>query len=159
VRIAILGAGAMGGAAARLLARHDDVELLVIDADGDRAGAVAAGVARAEARGFDATAGGEALAAGLAGADAVAACLPYRLNLDAMEAALAARVPYADLGGLFHMTRRQLELDGRFRQAGLSAVIGIGCCPGLSNVMARLAADRLDEVRSIDIVDGSIDED
>jgi saccharopine dehydrogenase-like NADP-dependent oxidoreductase len=96
VRIAILGAGAMGGAAARLLARHDDAELLVIDADGDQASAVATAVGRAEARGFDAAAGGEALAAALAGADAVAACLPYRLNLDAMEAALAARVPYAD---------------------------------------------------------------
>ena len=158
MRIAILGAGAMGGAAARLLARHDDVELLVIDADAERASATAAAVGGAEARGFDAAAGGEELAGALAGADAVAACLPYRLNLDAMEAALAARVPYADLGGLFHMTRRQLELDGRFRQEGLAAVIGIGCCPGLSNVLARLAADRLDEVRSIDILDGSVDQ-
>ena len=37
----------------------------------------------------------------------------YPFNLDVMRAALAARVPYADLGGLFHMTRRQYELDAR----------------------------------------------
>src|SRR5918999_2466600 len=136
MRIAILGAGAMGGAAARLLARRDDVELLVIDADGDRANAAAAAVGGAEARWFDAAAGGEALAAALAGADAVAACLPYRLNLDAMEAALSAKVPYADLGGLFHMTLRQLELDSRFLEAGVPAVIRLGCLPRISNLLA-----------------------
>ncbi|HYX80429.1 MAG TPA: saccharopine dehydrogenase NADP-binding domain-containing protein, partial [Actinomycetota bacterium] len=41
MRVAVLGAGAMGSAAARLLARHPDVELLVLDADAGRAEAVA----------------------------------------------------------------------------------------------------------------------
>ncbi|MBI4261641.1 MAG: saccharopine dehydrogenase NADP-binding domain-containing protein [Actinobacteria bacterium] len=156
VLIAVLGAGAMGGSAARLLARHDDVDLVVVDADGRRAEAVVGAVGRGEARASDAAAGG--LAGALGGADAVACCLPYRLNLEAMEAALAARVPYADLGGLFHMTLRQLELDARFREAGLPAVVGIGACPGLSNLMAALAAERLDDVRSIDIIDGAVEE-
>jgi saccharopine dehydrogenase (NAD+, L-lysine-forming) len=93
----------------------------------------------------------------LNGADAVAVCLPYRLNLEAMRAALGARVPYVDLGGLFHMTRLQLELDGEFRDAGVPAVLGVGACPGLSNVMAMHARTKLDAVDSIDIVDGSVD--
>ena len=157
-RIAVLGAGAMGASVTKLLARHDDVEILVLDVDGERASAAAAAVGstRAEARAFDAEATGE-LAGALRGAGSVAACLPYRLNLTAMRAALDAGVPYSDLGGLFHMTRRQLELDGEFRAAGLPAVIGIGACPGLSNVMARLASQRLDAVDAIDIVDGSVD--
>ena len=55
-RIAVLGAGAMGSAAATLLARHDDVDLLVLDVDAGRAARVAER-ARAEGRGFDAHGG------------------------------------------------------------------------------------------------------
>jgi saccharopine dehydrogenase-like NADP-dependent oxidoreductase len=155
-RIAVLGAGAMGSAAAVLLARHGDADLLVLDVDGGRAARVAER-AGAEGRGFDANAG--ELAAVLKDVAAVAACLPYRLNLEVMEAALAAGTHYADLGGLYHVTLKQWELHERFRDAGLSAVMGIGSAPGITNVLARLGADRLDEgsVRSIDMVDGSVD--
>src|SRR4029453_9838918 len=97
-QIAVLGAGAMGSAAAMLLARHDDVDLLVL-----RFAARAAARVRerggAEGRGFDAHA--EGLASVLKGVAAVAACLPYRLNLEVMEAALAAGGPYAGPGGLY----------------------------------------------------------
>lgn len=154
-RIAVLGAGAMGSAAAVLLARHRDVELTVLDVDAARAGSVAAR-AGGEGRGFDATSG--ELVELLAEVQAVAACLPYKLNLPVMEAALAAGCHYADLGGLFHTTLRQLELSDRYAEAGVSAVLGIGSAPGLTNVLARLGADRLDEVTSIDLVDGAIEE-
>jgi lysine 6-dehydrogenase len=154
MRIAVLGAGAMGSAAAALLARHQDVEPLVLDADRERAERVVSSVGRGEAG----TVGPDGPAGMLRGVDAVASCVPYRLNLEVMEAALAAGCPYADLGGLYHVTLRQLELDDRFREAGLPAIAGIGCCPGLSNVMARLAADRLDTVESVDIVDGAREE-
>jgi len=157
MRIAVLGAGIMGAATSRLLARHEDTDLVVLDPDRERAERAAGTAGRGQALGLGI--GDRGLPDALAGADAMAACIPYRLNLEAMEAALAAGVPYADLGGLFHMTLRQLELDGRFREAGVPAVVGIGCCPGISNVLARLAADRLDEVRTIDIVDGAIEED
>jgi saccharopine dehydrogenase (NAD+, L-lysine-forming) len=155
-RIAVLGAGAMGSAAAVLLARHGDVDLLVIDVDSRRAARVAER-AGAEGRGFDAHAG--ELPSVLKDVSAVAACLPYRLNLEVMEAALAAGCHYADLGGLYHVTLKQWELDDRFREAGLSAVMGIGSAPGITNVLARLGADRLDDgsVRSIDMVNGAVD--
>jgi saccharopine dehydrogenase-like NADP-dependent oxidoreductase len=154
MRIAVLGAGTMGAATARLLSRRSDVELLVIDPEGERAERVAAD---AGGRAVTAGIGDPGLPEALAGAEAVAACIPYRLNLEAMEAALEARVPYADLGGLFHVTLRQLELGARFLEAGVPAVLGIGCCPGISNLLARLAAERLDQVRSIDIVDGAVE--
>ncbi len=146
----------MGSAAAVLLARQGDADLLVLDVDGGRATRVAER-AGAEGRGFDANAG--ELATVLKGVSAVAACLPYRLNLEVMEAALAAGTHYADLGGLYHVTLKQWELHERFGDAGLSAVMGIGSAPGITNVLARLGAGRLDEgsVRSIDMVDGSVD--
>jgi saccharopine dehydrogenase (NAD+, L-lysine-forming) len=152
--IAVLGAGAMGSAAAVLLARHDDVDLVVLDVDETRAKAVAER-AGAVGRGFDARAG--ELPDALKEVRAVAACLPYKLNLEVMEAALAAGCHYADLGGLFHVTRQQWELHRRFADAGVSAVMGIGSAPGLTNVLAKRGADRLDSVTSIDMVDGAID--
>jgi saccharopine dehydrogenase (NAD+, L-lysine-forming) len=157
-RIAVLGAGAMGSGAARLLARREDVELVVLDSDVERARRVA------EACGGAATAAvadiaSPSLAEAFAGAEAVAACIPYRLNLPVMQACLTAGVHYADLGGLFHTTLKQLELHQRFADAGLSAVLGIGSAPGITNVLARAGADRLDAgtVRSIDCLNGAID--
>jgi short subunit dehydrogenase-like uncharacterized protein len=106
--IAVLGAGAMGGAAARLLARRGDIRITVLDGDVDRARSVA------EQSGPNAVAGhadiaSPELASAIQGVDAVAACIPYRLNIPVMEACLAAGVHYADLGGLFHTTLEQLS--------------------------------------------------
>jgi lysine 6-dehydrogenase len=154
MRIAVLGAGAMGSAAAVLLARHADVELLVLDVDEERAREVAAH-AGAEGRGFDATSG--ELESLLRDVQSVAACLPYKLNLSVMDAALAAGCHYADLGGLFHTTLLQWERHDRWAEAGVAAVLGIGSAPGLTNVLARWGADHLDDVWSIDMVDGAID--
>jgi lysine 6-dehydrogenase len=152
-RIAVLGAGAMGSAAAVLLARHAEVDLLVVDVDAARAARVAER-AGAEARTLDPD---ERVATVLKDVSAVAACLPYRLNLEMMEAALAAGCHYADLGGLYHVTLKQWEAHERFRDAGLSAVMGIGSAPGITNVLARLGADELDSVTSIDMVNGAVD--
>jgi saccharopine dehydrogenase-like NADP-dependent oxidoreductase len=70
-------------------------------------------------------------------------CASYRLNVQVMRGALAAGTHYVDLGGLFHVTRRQLELDADFRAAGLTAVLGMGSAPGKTNLLARAAAERL----------------
>ena len=147
----------MGSSAAMLLARHDDVDLVVLDVDPARAEKVVAHIGRGEVHEIDITGGSLAGDLRSSGAEAVAACIPYRLNLPVMEACIEAGCHYADLGGLFHTTLRQLELDARFRQAGISAVLGIGSAPGLTNMLAKAAADRLDEVRSIDLLDGAVE--
>lgn len=96
-----------------------------------------------------------ALAGALRGMNACLNATQYYHNLSVMRACLEAGVPYVDLGGLYHMTRRQLELDGEFRRAGLLAIPGVGVCPGVTNVQARLAADGLDSVAAIRMYDGS----
>jgi lysine 6-dehydrogenase len=98
-----------------------------------------------------------ALVALLRGANACVNAVQYGFNLAVMEAALAAHVPYLDFGGLFHMTRKQLELDARFRSAGLLAVPGFGQVPGISNVLAMEACEDLDRVDSLVIRDGWCD--
>jgi len=96
----------------------------------------------------------EATAALLKDGDVVLNAVQYYFNLDVMKAALQGKTHYLDLGGLFHITRKQLELDKDFQRAGLTAVVGMGCVPGISNVMARWAVDRLDSVETIRIRDG-----
>ena len=95
-----------------------------------------------------------ALVGVLKGADACLNATVYYFNLQVMEACLEAGVPYTDMGGLFHTTRRQLELSDRFAEAGLGAVLGMGSAPGVPNVQARYAAERLDTVEYIRIYDG-----
>lgn len=94
----------------------------------------------------------------LQGAFAVINSVQYEYNLHVMQAALRARTHYLDLGGLFHTTRKQLKLHSQFKKAGLTAILGIGAAPGITNVLARFATDQLDRVREIHIRLGSIDE-
>ncbi|KKU92110.1 MAG: Saccharopine dehydrogenase [Parcubacteria group bacterium GW2011_GWA1_48_11b] len=84
-------------------------------------------------------------------------CLQYNFNLPAMKAALSAGVHYLDLGGLFSVTRQQLKLNKAFKDAGLTAIIGMGCAPGITNILAGYAASLLHKVESIKIRVGSID--
>jgi saccharopine dehydrogenase-like NADP-dependent oxidoreductase len=83
------------------------------------------------------------LSRALEGARVVVNAADYRLNLDVMRGALGAGSHYVDLGGLFHVTLQQLELDSEFRDAGLTAVLGLGSAPGKTNLLAAAAARRL----------------
>lgn len=96
----------------------------------------------------------EALVGLLKGADACLNATVYYTNLPVMEACLEAGTHYTDMGGLFHTTRKQLELNERFAEAGISAVLGMGSAPGVPNIQARYAADRLDTIETIRIYDG-----
>jgi lysine 6-dehydrogenase len=97
---------------------------------------------------------GRAVVSLLRGATVCVNAVQYGFNLEVMEAALEARVPYLDFGGLFHMTRRQLALDEKFRAAGVLAIPGLGQVPGISNVLAMEAAADFDRVDSVVIRDG-----
>jgi lysine 6-dehydrogenase len=159
VNVAVLGAGGtIAPAIVRDLAESEEIaSLLLLDLDASRASSVAErhGGRKARAAGVDARSG---LAEALDGSDVLVNSASYRINLDAMRACLAAGSHYLDLGGLYWMTRRQLELDGEFRDAGLLAVLGIGSSPGKTNVMAREAVRRLGETPvRVDVVAGGRD--
>jgi len=84
-------------------------------------------------------------------------CTQHDFNLRVMRAALAAKVHYLDLGGLFYWTRKQLRLNRRFKRARLTAILGMGCAPGITNVMTRAAADELNRIESVRIRVGTKD--
>lgn len=94
----------------------------------------------------------------LAGADALLNSVQYTFNVDVMQIALAIKAHYVDLGGLFHITRKQLELDKQFKAIGRTAVLGMGAAPGITNILSRYAADQLDTVTEIHTRVGSHDE-
>src|SRR5213596_1942887 len=73
----------------------------------------------------------------------------YDLNVSIMEAAIEAGIHYCDLGGLYHQTLRQLKLDARAKDAGVTCVLGIGSTPGTMNVMAIHGASKLDKVHKV----------
>ena len=146
----------MGGIAVQTLARDPRVdEVVIADLNAQAARAVADFIDSPKIR-IDSIdlRDHEALVAALRPMDAVVNATVYYTNLPVMEACIEARTPYVDLGGLFHTTRKQLKLDERFRQAGVAAVLGVGSAPGVPNVQARYAADRLDSIDYIRIYDG-----
>ena len=93
----------------------------------------------------------------LEGHDAVLNCVTYYLNLPVMRAALAARVPYTDLGGLYHGSLKQFGLDRDFRAAGVPALLGMGSTPGITNAMAGRMASGLDRVDEVHVRVGCLD--
>jgi saccharopine dehydrogenase-like NADP-dependent oxidoreductase len=159
MKFAVVGAGMMGCATVYDLAQSNTVkQILVADFDFSRAQAVAkqfgagkAKAVRADVRNVT------ALAKLLPGYEAVLNCTQYYWNLQVMKAALAARVHYLDLGGLFYITRKQLKLNNAFRRIGKLAILGIGSAPGIANVMARFLADQLDRVQFVRVYNGSRD--
>src|SRR6266850_5752894 len=158
VRIVVLGgAGIIGRAIARDLADDREVkEIVVADLDLDGAKKVAEGLRRpgAIAVGADVT-DHVALVNLIKGAGAVVNSVQYYFNLQIMRACLEAKTHYIDLGGLFHTTRKQLDLHDDFRKAGILAVLGLGSCPGIANVQARAVADTFETVESIRIYNGA----
>ncbi|HKG34992.1 MAG TPA: saccharopine dehydrogenase NADP-binding domain-containing protein [Solirubrobacterales bacterium] len=146
MKVAVLGAaGTIAPAIVRDVADSEEVEsILLLDLRGDVAAQVAAaqGLGKAEARQADARSG---LERELEGIDALVNSASYRINLEAMRAALAAGAHYLDLGGLYHVTGEQLGLDREFRDAGLLAVLGIGSSPGKTNLMGSRVVEELGE--------------
>jgi len=89
------------------------------------------------------------------GSDVVINASNPRFNLQIMKQALREKVHYVDLAGENPQSvEEQLKQNPKWRKAGLSAVLGMGEDPGLSNILARRAADRLDQVSEIRIRDG-----
>jgi lysine 6-dehydrogenase len=144
--VSVVGAaGIIGPAIVATLAEQDSVtEIRCLDVNAAGAEAVAAehGAGKATGGAVDVT-DLEGAREAVAGSTLLLNTAAYRINLAAMEVALAAGCHYLDLGGLYHVTREQVKLDLWFREAGLVAVLGMGSTPGKTNVMAAHAVSRL----------------
>jgi lysine 6-dehydrogenase len=89
------------------------------------------------------------LGAALQDADVVLNATYMRHNVTVTDAAIAAGVHLVDLGSYYVETLQQLERREAAERAGCCVVPGCGVAPGLTNVLARFGADRLDRVNAI----------
>ena len=115
MRVAVIGAGSMGGTHARLIASIDGVdEVLVVDADAARASAVAADVS------------GRALSfeAAIEAADALVVATPPALHAEAVDAAIGRGIPVLCEKPLTDDLASSLELTRRAAAAGAHVEMG-----------------------------------
>src|SRR5437870_13216222 len=122
--IVLGGAGAMGRVTVRALTEYDDVDQVTLaDYSEDRAREVASSLqcSKLQVQQIDVT-DERRLRHLLHGADVVLNAVDYTFNLYVLRACIQEKVHYADLGGLFHMTRKMLALNAEVEAAGITAI-------------------------------------
>lgn len=147
--VLLLGAGGMGALAAQTIAAYEEVGSLTI-ASLERADAARVALrcgGEAEAAAVDVT-DHEALVALMGRADMVLNCVGpfFRFGPPVLRAAIEAGTDYLDICDDPAPTRDMLDMATSAREAGVTAVIGMGASPGLSNLLGACVVSRLDAV-------------
>ncbi len=149
---ALGGCGGMGRFAARTAAEFDFVdEVVIADQDLPRAEEFAASLGgKARALPLDAS-DDRSLDNVLSGCDAVLNTIGpfYRFGVPVLAAAIRNGAHYFDINDDWEPTLDMLELSGDAERAGVTAIIGLGASPGVSNLLAVRAMAGLDSVESI----------
>jgi len=85
--------------------------------------------------------------------DVVLSCVGpfYKFALPVVNAAIQARVDLVDICDDYDSTSKVLELDLAAKDAGITVISGLGVSPGASNILAKAAADMLDEPEEVHI--------
>jgi saccharopine dehydrogenase-like NADP-dependent oxidoreductase len=164
MRVLVLGAGGVGSSAAAVAAKRSFFERMVLaDVDADRAARSVAGLG-------DRFASAQVDASNVPAivdlvrserADVVLNACDPRFNPPILEAALAAGVTYLDMAMTLSrpgvlLGSEQLGQHKAWQEAGLLCLAGIGVEPGLSDVLARYAADNLfSEIDELGVRDGA----
>ncbi|HET9500390.1 MAG TPA: saccharopine dehydrogenase C-terminal domain-containing protein [Marmoricola sp.] len=172
MRILLVGAGAVGAAIAAIAARRDFYEMLVVaDQDLARAEASAATDDRFVAARVDASS--SASVAALChdhGITHVMNAVDPRFVMPIFDGAFAAGADYLDMAMSLSRPHpeapyeqpgvklgdEQFAKAGEWEAAGRLALVGMGVEPGLSDVLARYAADHLfSSIDALDVRDGA----
>ena len=157
-RIIVIGVGAQGGTIAKRMNEHPGVsEIICADYDRKAAEALSSSLSKATALQLDASDVNNVIQAAR-GCDLIVNGLPLDFNLRIMEAALAVNASYFDMAGPmedigFVESYKLLfsEWHEKFKSKGLTALVGGGSSPGLANIMAREATDKMDRCETISI--------
>ena len=149
----IVGLGAVGSVIAQVLLESKAIESVTMADKNTKHALEIAKLSRrrTEVVRVDAD-NGEELEAVIEGKDVVVNAGHPRFNKRMMDMSLAHGANYVDLAG--NGLAEQLAQDRAWKEDGLLAVTGLGEDPGLSNIYARFAADRLDTVEEIRVRDG-----
>lgn len=158
MRILVVGgAGAMGSGTVRDLVSPLSSgigEVTIADTSLDRAQALVARLADPRLRAADLDVADErALGALLADADLCINAVPTFAGhqMTIFHACLDARKTYVDYGGMGVFTVKQKAEHEAWRKAGVTAVLGLGADPGISNMLCKAVAERLDRIEKINL--------
>ncbi|MCK4827311.1 saccharopine dehydrogenase NADP-binding domain-containing protein, partial [bacterium] len=160
MKIAVIGgAGLMGPITVRDLSENPEVEeILIADYQEEKAKGLAASFKDPRIKGtFIDGYNIDETAKLIDGYDVAINSAIYYVNIPVMQACLKAGCHYNDLGGMFYTTQKQLRFFDDFKKAGLTAVLCMGSAPGTTNILARYAYDRLDEVEKVHVSSAGID--
>jgi saccharopine dehydrogenase-like NADP-dependent oxidoreductase len=153
--VTVLALGACGGvgryAVPALLSDPAIDGIVLADKDGAKAASQAAAYGpRVRPLELDVT-DGPALLAAMEGADIVMNTVGpfFRFGVPILRAAIEAGRNYVDICDDWEPTLAMLELNAEARERGVCAVIGMGITPGVSNLLAALAVEELDEAREV----------
>lgn len=147
--VLLLGAGAMGTVAAQTVSSFDEVETLLVASlkrdEVEKTVRQCRGDVRAET--IDVT-DHDALVALMGRADVVLNCVGpfFRFGVPILTAAIAAGVDYLDICDDPQPTKTMLDLDAKAREAGVTAIVGMGASPGINNLLGARVVERLDAV-------------
>jgi len=150
--VALGGCGGMGRYAVRTAVEYDFVdEVVVADVDAEAAERFAdASGPKTKAAALDVS-DADALRRLLSDADVALNCVGpfYRFGVPVLRAAIGARCHYLDINDDWEPTLEMLELDRPAREARITAIVGMGASPGVSNLLAVLAMNQLDSVEDL----------
>ncbi len=151
------GAGAMGSGTVRDLIsplQTQVAEVVIADSRREAAAALVAalGDPRLRATDLDVT-DGAALRQQLAQTDLCVNAVPTFAGHQTaiFEACLETRTTYVDFGGMGVFTVRQKQADAAWRAAGVTAILGLGADPGISNMLCKAVAEQFDTLDSINL--------
>jgi len=153
VKVLILGAGEIGSIIARILSIDPKVsEIILADINVQKAKEVSKRIGSEKIVPLhldirDHT----SLVSAMKNVDVFVHSAFYTLNVYVTKASIDAGVSGLDLGGLYYYTLKQLELSELAEKAGVTYVVAMGSAPGLTNLMAKYAADKMDKVDEIHI--------
>jgi saccharopine dehydrogenase-like NADP-dependent oxidoreductase len=150
-RIAVLGAGLVGGLIARDLAAGADTRVLAVDNDREAVNRLG-GLPGVDSCQADLSIEDEITAAAVE-ADLVVVAVPGFLGARVSRCAIHAGRPVVDIS---FSPEDPWELDGPAREHGVPVVVDCGVAPGLSNFLAGRSASELDEVDEVLIYVGGL---
>ncbi len=149
----LLGAGMQGSAIAFDLLHQAEgtTGLVVCDQDAAKLAALAARLPDPRLRTVAADVRDRATLAALAAeADAMISAVNYWFNLELSELAIENGTHFVDLGGNYEVVERQLGLDARARERGVTVIPDCGLAPGLAGLLGyhlHTQFERVDELR------------
>lgn len=158
MKITVLGAGSIGAAVTRDLARHPDVSLVqVCDARARALSAVDARTLGGKVRAFQVDARDPlTLRPILEGSDCIVASVPSAMSPPLARLALDLGIAFVDMGGPDTIVDRLLALDGEARERGVWIVPNCGITPGLVNVLCLHGIEQFDHAEAAQVRVGDV---